>query len=92
MPSRSQDPVDSIWVVTKPNLERTARQNLEMSLTQTQTAEWTQVTKLQRSLGQNSGGGEGRKEQVLTIRIAWGYAEGLSTSGVVPHTAHRFLA
>ena len=57
-PFRSQHPVGSIWVVTKPNLEQTARQNLEMILTQTQTAEWTQVTTLQRSLGQN---GEGER-------------------------------
>ena len=45
-PFRSQDPVGSIWVVTKQNLERTARQNLEMILTQTQAAEWSQVTTL----------------------------------------------
>ena len=71
-PFRSQDPVGSIWVVTKPNLERTARQNLEMILTQTQTAEWNQVTTLQRSLGLN-GEGKGRKKPVFAIRIAWGY-------------------
>ena len=57
-PSRSQDPVVSIWVVTKRNLEKTARQNLEKILTQTQAAEWIQVTNLRRSLGQN---GEGER-------------------------------